>query len=372
MRYSMRMLVKDSRSQDGIDVKDNVKGSKSSSQSIKEQAYNKEQREGPRPHELNDKSNLIDLMKEWLIVQENNQYRNLWFLQPKSPTFSDPLEEGPSMRRGEPCGGSSRCQDTILGDRPAQTKFERLSKQSNNIRLSRVNILGSGEDSMTLQELMVYCTTLSKKLESLETDLKQTKQIYGAAYTRLIKSFYSEKEFSTAKKLASYNLLVQQLLTILVIVRIAMVHEAASSFNVEEWEDIQARVQANEELVQRAYQSEKEENGNSFKPAAKTTTNTNGTSTTLISGLVTTEENVQKKNDIKARSMLLMALPNEHRMTFNQYKDAKTLFAAIQTRFGGNEAIKKTQKTLLKQMYKNFSAQSTESLDSILTGFRRL
>ncbi|GKB71214.1 hypothetical protein Tco_0932626 [Tanacetum coccineum] len=52
------------RSQDGIDDKDNDKGSKSRSQSMKEQAYNKEQRERPRPHELNDKSNLIDLMKE--------------------------------------------------------------------------------------------------------------------------------------------------------------------------------------------------------------------------------------------------------------------------------------------------------------------
>ncbi|GJX40187.1 hypothetical protein Tco_0255177 [Tanacetum coccineum] len=30
--------------------------------------------------------------------------------------------------------------------------------------------------------------------------------------------------------------------------------------------------------------------------------------------------------------------------TNSQYKDAKTLFAAIQTRFGGNEATKKTQK----------------------------
>ncbi|GJU18296.1 hypothetical protein Tco_1146262 [Tanacetum coccineum] len=84
-------------------------------------------------------------------------------------------------------GGSPRRQDTILGDRPAQTRFERLSKQSNDPPLSRVNTLGSGEDSMTLQELMVFCTTLSKKVESLETDLKQTKQIYGAAYTRLIK-----------------------------------------------------------------------------------------------------------------------------------------------------------------------------------------
>ncbi|GKA65254.1 hypothetical protein Tco_0764961 [Tanacetum coccineum] len=53
---SMSMLVKDTRSQDGIDDKDNDKGSKSRSQSMKEQAYNKEQRERPRPHELNDKA----------------------------------------------------------------------------------------------------------------------------------------------------------------------------------------------------------------------------------------------------------------------------------------------------------------------------
>ncbi|GJY87662.1 hypothetical protein Tco_0502290 [Tanacetum coccineum] len=56
MRHGMRMLVKDSRLQDGIDVKDNDKGSKSRSQSMKEQAYNKEQSERPRPHELNDKN----------------------------------------------------------------------------------------------------------------------------------------------------------------------------------------------------------------------------------------------------------------------------------------------------------------------------
>ncbi|GJV11568.1 putative ribonuclease H-like domain-containing protein [Tanacetum coccineum] len=96
------------------------------------------------------------------------------------------------------------------------------------------------------------------------------------------------------------------------------------------------------------------ENGNSFKPVARTTTNAEGTSTTQVPGPVTTEEKAQKKNDVKARSMLLMALPNEHLLTFNQYKDAKTLFAAIHARFGGNDATKKTQKTLLKQMYENF------------------
>ncbi|GKB67941.1 putative reverse transcriptase domain-containing protein [Tanacetum coccineum] len=92
----------------------------------------------------------------------------------------------------------------------------------------------------------------------------------------------------------------------------------------------------------------------------------------LKQGPVTTKEKVQKKNDVKVKSMLLMALPNEHLMTFKQYKDAKTLFAAIQTRFGGYEATKKKQKTLLKQMYKNYSAPSTETLHSIFNRLQKI
>ncbi|GKE25067.1 hypothetical protein Tco_1436579, partial [Tanacetum coccineum] len=248
---------------------------------------------------------------------------------------NDPFPQGIGL------GGSPRRQDTILGDRPAQT-------------------------SMTQQELMVFCTTLSKKVESLETDLKQTKQIYGAAYTRRIKkvkklekivkssqarrrarivvsddedyledpskqgskiaeidqdpgiSFIqhdveiqgryehdiefdfvfdaakevstAEKDVSTAEQVSTAGAAVTTasvairtasptrntgvsiaddiiMAETLVYIRkssakdkaeldqegrqrIAMVHESTSSFNVEEWEDIQARVQADEELAQ--------------------------------------------------------------------------------------------------------------------------
>ncbi|GJR53682.1 hypothetical protein Tco_1404203 [Tanacetum coccineum] len=107
------------------------------------------------------------------------------------------------------------------------------------------------------------------------------------------------------------------------------------------------------------------ENGNSWVSVPQTAQE-NGTSVTKMSVPVTAEEKTNKKNDVKARSLLLMALPNEHQLTFSQYSDAKTMFAAIETRFGGNEATKKTQKTLLKQQYENFSASSTESLDSKL------
>ncbi|GJW07971.1 putative ribonuclease H-like domain-containing protein [Tanacetum coccineum] len=71
------------------------------------------------------------------------------------------------------------------------------------------------------------------------------------------------------------------------------------------------------------------ENGNSFKLAAQTTTNADGSSTTLIPGHVTADEKTIKKNDVKARSMLLMALPNEHLLIFNQYKDDKNLLQKI-------------------------------------------
>ncbi|GJT26647.1 hypothetical protein Tco_0906922 [Tanacetum coccineum] len=52
--------------------------------------------------------------------------------------------------------------------------------------LPRVHSLESDESSMTLNELMVLCTTLSNKVETLESDLKETKLTYGAAYTKLI------------------------------------------------------------------------------------------------------------------------------------------------------------------------------------------
>ncbi|GJW91993.1 putative ribonuclease H-like domain-containing protein [Tanacetum coccineum] len=42
----------------------------------------------------------------------------------------------------------------------------------------------------------------------------------------------------------------------------------------------------------------------------------NGTSVTKMSVPITAEEKTNKKNDVKARSLLLMALPNEHQLTF--------------------------------------------------------
>ncbi|GJU02503.1 ribonuclease H-like domain-containing protein [Tanacetum coccineum] len=92
------------------------------------------------------------------------------------------------------------------------------------------------------------------------------------------------------------------------------------------------------------------ENGNSWVPIPVTTPSETGTSTAIKMTVPSTiEEKTCKKNDVKARSLLLMALPNEHQLTFDQYVDAQSMFAAIKARFRGNEATKKTQKALLKQ-----------------------
>ncbi|GKC55538.1 hypothetical protein Tco_1078283 [Tanacetum coccineum] len=114
------------------------------------------------------------------------------------------------------------------------------------------------------------------------------------------------------------------------------------------------------------------ENGNSWVPIPVTTPESGPSTALKMTVPSTTEEKICKKNDVKARSLLLMALPNEHQLTFNQYVDAQSMFVAIKARFGGNDATKKTQKALLKQQYENFNATSSESLDSIFNRLQKL
>nr|GEW07346.1 hypothetical protein [Tanacetum cinerariifolium] len=70
--------------------------------------------------------------------------------------------------------------------------------------------------------------------------------------------------------------------------------------------------------------------------------------------VVTTEDMQKRRNDVKARTTLLLALPDEHQLRFNKYKTVQELWAAILKTFSGNEATKKTKKNQLKQQYGNF------------------
>nr|GEW83635.1 hypothetical protein [Tanacetum cinerariifolium] len=83
-------------------------------------------------------------------------------------------------------------------------------------------------------------------------------------------------------------------------------------------------------------------------------------------------EQLARKNELKARGTLLMALPDKHQLKFNIHKYAKTLMEAIEKQFGRNKKTKKVQKTLLKQQYKNFTGSSSESLDQIHDRLQKL
>ncbi|GKB41991.1 ribonuclease H-like domain-containing protein [Tanacetum coccineum] len=87
---------------------------------------------------------------------------------------------------------------------------------------------------------------------------------------------------------------------------------------------------------------------------------------------ISVKDKAQRRVELKARSTLLMALPNEHQLEFNSYKDAKTLMQAIENKFGGNIAIKKTQKNLLKQQHENFVASSTEVIEQTYERLQKL
>ncbi|GJW91809.1 ribonuclease H-like domain-containing protein [Tanacetum coccineum] len=84
------------------------------------------------------------------------------------------------------------------------------------------------------------------------------------------------------------------------------------------------------------------------------------------------EEKAQRKAELKARSTLLIALPNEHQLKFNTYKDAKSLMHAIKNKFRGNTATKKTRKNLLKQQYENFAASITEVIEQTYERLQKL
>nr|GEV97872.1 putative ribonuclease H-like domain-containing protein [Tanacetum cinerariifolium] len=81
----------------------------------------------------------------------------------------------------------------------------------------------------------------------------------------------------------------------------------------------------------------------------------------------TAEQRLAKKNELKARGTLLMALPDKHQLKFNTHKDAKTLMEAIEKRFGGNIETKKRTHTLI---WRNKTDLEEQSLDDFFNSLK--
>ncbi|GJZ98740.1 hypothetical protein Tco_0671193, partial [Tanacetum coccineum] len=92
------------------------------------------------------------------------------------------------------CSGP-KCQET-MGDTIAQTRFDNVSKHSNDSLLVRGNTLQSDEDRLKLNELTALCTTLQNRVLDLEkTKTSQHNEI--GSLKRMVKKFEKKNRSST-------------------------------------------------------------------------------------------------------------------------------------------------------------------------------
>ncbi|GJS10162.1 ribonuclease H-like domain-containing protein [Tanacetum coccineum] len=86
----------------------------------------------------------------------------------------------------------------------------------------------------------------------------------------------------------------------------------------------------------------------------------------------TAKQLAAKRNQERVKSILLLAIPDEYLLKFHNVPDAKSLWEAIKSRFGGNEESKKMQKNVLKHQFENFTTAPNESLDKAYDRFQKL
>ncbi|GJS17956.1 hypothetical protein Tco_0412428, partial [Tanacetum coccineum] len=132
-------------------------------------------------------------------------------IQPQADVGEDETvheERGDSMERAattatsldaeQDSGSGPRCQDTILGDRPTQTRFERLSKQSNDPPLSGVNTPRSGEDRLKIMKLIEIYTNLSDRVLALE-NVKTAQDLEITSLKKRVKKLEKKKKAITSQ-----------------------------------------------------------------------------------------------------------------------------------------------------------------------------
>ena len=86
----------------------------------------------------------------------------------------------------------------------------------------------------------------------------------------------------------------------------------------------------------------------------------------------TVAEQQRRDKERRARTSLLMAIPEDHMAYFHKIDDAKDMWAAIKARFGGNTQSRKMRRYSLKEEFEKFSIPSSEALSSAYDRFQKL
>ncbi|GJQ93136.1 hypothetical protein Tco_0004275 [Tanacetum coccineum] len=106
--------------------------------------------------------------------------------QPSSPTQTYVANEAASTGVDVRHGGAVTTISS-LDTGHSSGNIDKTPAMPHDLHLPRVHTLRSDEGRMQHNELMDRVTKLSDRAVSLETDPQQTKKVYGAAYTKLIK-----------------------------------------------------------------------------------------------------------------------------------------------------------------------------------------
>nr|GEY20894.1 uncharacterized mitochondrial protein AtMg00810-like [Tanacetum cinerariifolium] len=141
----------------------------------------------------------LDNKSKFLMYPSNMRQASKGYSMVDVPLFPAMLIQGPLLQ-----------SDPTISP-PLISSPSRVPTLLHDLPLPRGNTPGSEEGRFIINELTVFCTSLSKKVESLESDLKQIKLTYGAAYTKLIMKGRNEHEvesnfdLATAKDISTVN-----------------------------------------------------------------------------------------------------------------------------------------------------------------------
>nr|GEX06194.1 hypothetical protein [Tanacetum cinerariifolium] len=216
--------------------------------------------------------------------------------QPSSPPHTNVADKAASTGVDVRQGGAATTI-TSLDAGQGSGNINKNPSMLHDLPLSRVHTLRSDEDIMQHNELMDLVTKLSDRVVALETDLKYDQDMkFNLEFDVAKEVSTAEKEVSTIEPVSTAGAAVtitsvdvsparristadeNTMAETLVFIRrsaakdkamrlqkeldeeerqrMAKVHEAAQSFSMEEWENIRARVKADEELTQKLQSKE--------------------------------------------------------------------------------------------------------------------
>ncbi|GKB44240.1 hypothetical protein Tco_0889182 [Tanacetum coccineum] len=184
--------------------------------------------------------------------------RNLWF-QPRSPTQTNVADKAASTGMYVRLGGAATTA-TGLEAGQGSGNIDKTPTMPHDSPLPRVHTLGSDKGIMKHNELMDLVAKLSDRVQGRhEHDMEPDFEFITAEEV-----YTAEKEVSTAKSVSTAGASVstagaslakdKEALRLQAEIdeeerqRIARVQKEASSLNIKEWDDIQARVEADEEF----------------------------------------------------------------------------------------------------------------------------